>query len=140
MLLSLLVVGRARNLQNFPILQLNIFVIKRRRELVSHTLFFVRLFMCNSDHLVVKLQCLSTANNRAFRTLFLYSLLPLHYPRGCWPTFSTGKLFPEVQPLLLLYVPLLTEKGTPFVYLPFIKWCHSHIHTTVSLLLIPRSL
>lgn len=137
MLLFLLVVGRARNLQNFPILQLNIFVIKRRRELVIHTLFFVRLFMCNSDHLVVKLQCLSTANNRAFRTLFLYSLLPLHYPRSCWPTFSTGKLFPEVQSLLLLYVPLLTEKGTPFVYLPFIKWCHSHIHTTVSLLLIP---
>ena len=126
MLLFLLVVGRTRNLQNFPILQLNIFVIKRRRELVSHTLFFVRLFMCNSDHLVVKLQCLSTANNRAFRTLFLYSLLPLHYPGGgCWPTFSTGKLFPEVQPLLLLYVPLLTEKGTPFVYLPLIKWCHS---------------
>ena len=136
MLLFLLVVGRTRNLQNFPILQLNIFVIKRRRELVSHTLFFVG-FMCNSDHLVVKIQCLSTANNRAFRTLFLYSLLPLHYPGGCWPTFSTGKLFPEVQPLLLLYVPLLTEKGTPFVYLPFIKWCHSHIHTRVSLLLIP---
>lgn len=133
MLLFLLVVGRARNLQNFPILQLNIFVIKRRRELVSHTLFFVRLFMCNSDHLVVKLQCLSTA----FRTLFLYSLLPLHYPGGCSPTFSTGKLFPEIQRLLLLYVPLLTEKGNPFVYLPFIKWCHSHIHTTVSLLLIP---
>lgn len=137
MLLFLLVVGQTRNLQNFPILQVNIFVIKWRRELVSHTLFFVRLFMCNSDHLVVKLQCLSTANNRAFRTFFLYSLLPLHYPGGCSPTFSTGKLFPEVQFLLLLYVPLLTEKGTLFVYLPFIKWCHSHIHTTVSLLLIP---
>ena len=114
MLLSLLVVGRARNLQNFPILQLNIFVIKRRRELVSHTLFFVRLFMCNSDHLVVKLQCLSTANNRAFRTLFLYSLLPLHYPGGLLTNVQYGQALPRGPTPSAFICTIIDRERDPF--------------------------
>ena len=47
-------VGRALNLQNFLILQLNIFLIKKGVENSLPTLPFVGLFVSNSDHLVVK--------------------------------------------------------------------------------------
>ena len=43
------------------------------------------------------------------------TLLPF-FPRGTLNKFNTGRLYPKVQPLPLLYT-VFNRKGTPFVYL-----------------------